>query len=115
MVFSVITPNLSFTKPIPKPTLLSAIGVLTENALVVGAPSNPAHCVRCKPKMLKEPLLPAYAGLIFMVLYIYCVNCASCCALAEKLTKASKAIKIFAFFIASQFNYCFLNEGILLF
>jgi hypothetical protein len=35
--------------------------------------------------MLKAPLDPAYAGLIFMVLYMYCVNCASCCA---KLTKA---------------------------
>src|SRR5690554_7705260 len=91
------------------PNLLLAIGVLIEKALVVGARSNPAHCVRCKPKMLNEPLLPAYAGLILTVLYIYCVYCGSCCALAEKLTKANKAPMIFNLFIAFLFYLLFFN------
>ena len=42
-VFSSITPNASFTKLTPSPTLLSAIGVFTENEFVVGAPSKPTH------------------------------------------------------------------------
>src|SRR5690606_35653187 len=103
MVFSSITPIASFIKLTPNPNLLSPNGVLTEKALVVGAPSKPAHCVLCCPKMLKAPRLPAYAGLILMVLYIYCVNCASCCAVAEKLTKANKADMILIFFIALLF------------
>ena len=43
MVFSVVGPILSFIIDTPKPKLLPLRGVLTDAALVTGAPSSPTH------------------------------------------------------------------------